>query len=165
MRRRKLTLCAAVVAAGALAVPALGPTFATGDGSDLTIRLKAVTVSAAELDLGEEGFGVGDQFVFADDLFRLDKGRPTGEDGGSCTVVRADQAAQTSTVNCVATFSFPRGQVTVQGLVTFTAQERPFTVAVTGGTGRYQGVGGEAHIQPLSETETRVTLKLRFPKR
>jgi hypothetical protein len=162
MRHRRLTLGTAALAAGALAVPALAP--ASGDGGKLTLEVIARTVDEAELDLGEEGFGIGDQFVFTEDLFRTD-GRPTGQAGGSCTVVRADEPARTATVHCVATLAFPRGQVTVQGLVTFTEEEaRPFTIAVTGGTGRYQGAGGEMVIDER-EDPARYKLTLHLPKR
>jgi hypothetical protein len=128
------------------------------------VQVVARTVQEAELDLGEKGFGIGDQFVFSEDLFSTD-GRPTGQSGGSCTVVRVDERARSATTNCVATLAFPRGQVTLQGLVTFAEEgDQPFTVAVTGGTGRYQGVGGEMLIDERGE-DSLYTLRLRFPKR
>jgi len=164
MPRRRTTAGAALVAAGALAASALGPALATGDGSDLTIQVRSVTVQDAELDLGEPGVGIGDQYVFSSDLFRVDNGRPAGQDGGACTIVRIDAATEAVTGHCVGTVSFPRGQVTVQGLVTF-AEDEAFDIAVTGGTGRYVGVGGTLTVRPVSETEERLTLRLRFPKR
>ncbi len=165
MPRRRVTAGAALVVAGALAVPAIGPALATGDRSDVTIHLRSVTQQDVDLDLGEQGFGPGDQYVFASDLFRQDDGRPTGDDAGACTFARIDEAAGASVAHCVATLRLPRGQITLQGLVTFTEDLGSFDVAVTGGTGRYAGAGGTATVRPMSETEERHTLRLHLPKR
>lgn len=152
-----------LVAVLALVMASTGASLATADGSDdngstQVIRLVSKPVQETELDLGDKGFGPGDQFVFADDLFR--DGKKVGQDGGSCTVVRLDAAAPT--VNCAATLSLPKGQVTVQGLVTFAGEPEdpePFVVAITGGTGAYRTAGGELEVDEEPDHDN-LTLRL-----
>jgi hypothetical protein len=165
MPRRRVTAGAALVVAGALAVPALGPAFATGEGSHVTIDLRSVIVQETELDLGEPGFGPGDQYVFASDLLRWDDGRPTGDYAAACTFARVEDGGQAAVATCLATLRLPRGQITLQGLVTFSEDLESFDVAVTGGSGRYAGAGGTATIRFMSETVERYTLRLRLPRR
>ena len=133
----------------------------------VTINLTSRVGQEAELDLGATGFTVGDRFVFSDDIFR--NGRNVGLLGGECTTVRilpqplpAGQEPQSSTVNCVVTLDLGKGQVTGQALLTFSqeTQGRPFTFAVTGGTGPYRTAHGEARVTETSETESRIKLKL-----
>jgi hypothetical protein len=159
--RKKLSLSAALATAVALAVLTFGPSFASGTGKGGHDSL----VLRAHQDQGTGPTGepaVGDRFVFADTLYRDDE--KVGEDGGSCTFVRI-VAHKSATANCVATLSLEHGQITGQGLVTFSDDTSPFTVAVTGGTGAYRSVGGEIEIQPAEsegEDET-YTVSLDFP--
>jgi len=127
-----------------------------GDDDGQVIRLVDRIASEAELDLGETGFGPGDRFVFAGDLYKGDE--KVGEDGGECTIVRLE--GEVATGNCVATLSLPGGQITVQGLVAFADEQEPFKVAVTGGTGRYRDADGEMRIETISDTEDRFTIEL-----
>jgi hypothetical protein len=58
-----------------------------GDDDRFTVvRVTAVTVQEAGLDLGDTGDSLGDEFVFSDDLFS--GGRKVGIDGVVCTLVR-----------------------------------------------------------------------------
>ncbi|HEY3190393.1 MAG TPA: hypothetical protein VGJ70_23075 [Solirubrobacteraceae bacterium] len=149
-------LAAATIAGGA-SIASAGSGDDGNDDRGRTIHFTSRTVHETDLDLGDSGFGQGDQFVFADDLFRDDE--KVGTDGGSCTVVAVE--GQTATVNCTATFSLAGGQIAVQGLVEFAGNEQqPFTVAVTGGTGRYRDADGEALLEPVSDTEDKVTIRL-----
>jgi hypothetical protein len=57
--------------------------------------------------------------------------------------------------------SLPKGQVTLQGLVTFSEQSRPtFTVAITGGTGAYRTAHGEATITESEDEDAPFGLRL-----
>jgi hypothetical protein len=58
----------------------------------------------------------------------------------------------------VVSAQLPDGQITVQGLVTFTGE--PFTLAVTGGTGPYREAAGEVQVTEVSETESLIQLRL-----
>lgn len=166
----KLRLLA--VLAVALALGAVSLASATGEATDdrkkvRIIDLTAKTVQEADLDLGAEGFSLGDRFVFSDDVFRDDG--PVGMLGGECTAVRIlpqplppEQEPESVTVNCVVTLELPRGQVTVQGLITFSQETegQPFTLAVTGGTGAYRTARGEAQVTETSDVDSSIRLTL-----
>jgi hypothetical protein len=58
----------------------------------------------------------------------------------------------------VATLRLRGGQITLQGLITF--NNDPFTVAITGGTGRYRGASGEMRVRSVSDTKEIYTVRL-----
>ncbi len=138
-RTRRAALTAAVLLAGAGTALAVVPTAA----ADTTLRLTTVAVPDrnTDLDLGEPGPSAGDTQVFVDDVQR--NGRTIGTSAGSCTVTSLSESRLS--VACTATLTLPRGQITAQGA----ADEDPgagptgLVWAVTGGTGRYAGAGGE----------------------
>jgi hypothetical protein len=130
----------------------------SSDNDDVeVIRVTAITVQAADLDLGATGDSLGDQFIFSDDLFR--GGEKVGTAGGVATLVRLEPMVS-ATLQFVATAKLPRGQITVQGLVTFTDGPSTFKLAITGGTGRYRTAHGELIAEEVSETETRLTFRV-----
>jgi hypothetical protein len=149
-------LVVVLVATGASMAVAGGGDDGDDDGGKV-IRVVSKTTSDAQLDLGDTGIGVGDRFVFGDELSR--NGERIGEDGGECVITHVESETS-QTANCVVTLSLPGGQITVQGLVTFTADQAPFTVAVTGGTGRYRDADGEATVETVSDTEDRLIIHL-----
>ena len=65
-----------------------------------------------------------------------------------------------ATLQFVATAELPRGQITVQGLATFTDGPSTFRLAITGGTGRYRTAHGVLIVEEISETEDRLTFRL-----
>ncbi len=138
-RTRRIAVAAAVLLAGAGTALAVVPT-ATADP---TLRLTTVAVPDrnTDLDLGEPGPSAGDAQVFLDDVQR--DGETIGTNAGSCTITTITETRLA--VHCTATLTLPEGQITLQGA----AEEDPgvgptgFTWAVTGGTGRYAGAGGE----------------------
>jgi hypothetical protein len=126
------------------------------------INLTTQTDQEADLDLGAPGPSVGEN------VFRGD--RQVGTDGGECVVVRlqpnpvpAGQEPTSATVNCVATIQLPKGQVTVQGLVTFSEQSGDrFTIAITGGTGAYRTAHGEATVIESEDEDAPGGLRLKL---
>jgi hypothetical protein len=58
-----------------------------------------------------------------------------------------------------ATIVLRDGQITLQGVVDNSKPDAPVAVAVTGGTGRYEGARGSANIR---ESRSAVSLELRF---
>ena len=136
---RRTALAAVVLVAGAGTALAVVPA-ATADP---TLRLVSIAVPErnTDLDLGEPGPSAGDAQVFLDDVQR--DGRTVGTNAGSCTITTITETRLA--VHCTATLTLPEGQITVQGA----AEEDPgvgptgFTWAVTGGTGRWAGAGGE----------------------
>ncbi len=121
------------------------------------IRVTEVIVQDAFVDVGEEGDSLGDYFVFGSDLFR--KGEKVGSNGGTGTIVRLEPMVS-ATFQIVATAELPKGQITVQGLVTFTNGPSTFRVAITGGTGRYRTAHGVLIVEEISETEDHLTFRV-----
>ena len=144
---------AAALAATALIVPSVALA-AGGGGHDhgQTFTLNAVQTADRFVDIDDEtGPTTGDQIIFATAVSR--DGRPQGVTGGSCTVTTADSATSTFTASCQATARLRGGLITTQALVTFGAGlQRPFTLAITGGSGQYRGAEGEVEVRQMSDT-------------
>ena len=135
---RGITLIAAVLAgAGSLlvAVPA-----AAGD-DPLRLTTIAVPDRNTDLDLGDPGPSAGDTQVFLDDVQR--DGETVGTNAGSCMLAVFTETRLAGT--CTATLMLPEGTITTQGATDEDPSVGPtgFVWAVTGGTGRYAGAGGE----------------------
>jgi hypothetical protein len=160
---RRFIGVAVVVAAVAL-IPAVSPASANGGHKTKRIVLYGQTVQDNFLDLGAEGLTLGDRDVFSDDLSETRGGDVIGYDAGECTAVRIDEEFYEATFQCLVTASLPRGQITVQGLVTFTNGEpdSPALLAVTGGTRRYRNATGQVRVRFLSDTESRLVFRLRL---
>ena len=79
---RKLAAFGAVLALGAM----MWGTTLTGAsaGTSEELQFRAVTKEATNLDLGEDGLSLGDEYVFHDVLKQ--NGEKVGHDGGVCTV-------------------------------------------------------------------------------
>lgn len=155
-RRRPLI---AAVAATALVVP--GVALATGSGGHdpgQTFTLNAVEVVDEFVDLGGTGLTPGDLAVFATTVSR--DGRAAGVTGGSCTVTTVDSST-TFTASCQATARLSGGLITTQALVTFrNGLQPPFTLAITGGTGRYRGASGEVEVRQITDTTEDYVVRL-----
>ena len=152
---KRLGALGAVIAVLALAVgialPALG---STGHAAQhQTIRVTAVVTELKLLDLGGTGFSLGNEIVFSENL--LQGANQLGHAGAVCTEVSvARQEAQ-----CIATYSFPGGQITGQALIVL-GSTAPYDGSITGGTGKYEGAKGELHVQNVSPTEGILTFHL-----
>lgn len=127
------------------------------DGDVEVIRVTEKFVQDNFLDLGEPGDSLGDQFIFGHDLFR--QGKKVGTDGGIGTIVRLESMVS-ATLQFTATSQLPKGQITVQGLVTFTDGPSTFKLAITGGTGRYRDASGVLIVEQVSETESHLTFRV-----
>lgn len=152
MRRLTGVGVAAVVVALALAaaLPA-----SSQQGGDQTFRVIEVTTEAKFLNVGPRGPSLGDEIIFHSDLRR--EGETIGHDGGTCTVVSVEEP-RLPEFQCVATLWFDEGQITAQGLIQFNG--KPFEVAITGGTGAYEGAAGHITGVPRSERRTRFIISL-----
>lgn len=118
---------------------------ANGDKSK-ELRIVAVEIQSEFLDLGTAGPSLGDELVFSETLYK--KKREVGTSGVVCTVVQAMAPYDVLTFHCVGTLSLRSGQITLQGLIEVQGEDDPgpFLVAITGGTGKYRGAGGEAKV-------------------
>ncbi|MGH2881300.1 MAG: allene oxide cyclase barrel-like domain-containing protein [Solirubrobacteraceae bacterium] len=166
MRKIILATVAAVLTFGGVALANDRATKSSHDahhGQIGVIKLFSSTVQFKQLDLGDNGFSIGDEILFADDLLSA-KGRANvGADGGVCTVVRVDDATSaTGTLQCPVTLSLHDGQLFTVGLVHLAngALSGTQTVAVSGGTGQLRGAHGEVAIKFLTPTEANYTITL-----
>ncbi|TRV76677.1 hypothetical protein FKN01_18015 [Streptomyces sp. 130] len=139
MSHKNAALFAAALGAGALtlALAALPATTARATPSPTVIDLAIGNDGVNQTDVGAPGLSVGDEFVYADTLYR--DGRRVGEDGSSCQVTRVE--GERITTSCVLSVLLPEGQITAQSL--WTKGTDTVRMAVTGGTGAYRGASGE----------------------
>jgi hypothetical protein len=131
-------------------MPAAPMAHASGHGDKTqTLRIVAVEIQSEFLDLGTPGPSLGDELVFSETLFK--KKREVGTSGVVCTVVQAVAPYDVLTFHCVGTLSLRSGQITLQGLIEVQGEDDPgpFVVAITGGTGKYRGAGGEAKVRDV----------------
>jgi|tagenome__1003787_1003787.scaffolds.fasta_scaffold20511199_2 hypothetical protein len=154
-RLGRVTAGLAVVA---LAVPALAVANGHRHGHGETFTVFATEVTDQFFDTGEPGPSPGDRAVFATSFTR--EGGPSGVAGGSCTVTNLN-ADGTFTASCQAVSRDRDGLLATQSLVTFrNGLQPPFKLAITGGTGRYSGAGGEVEVRQLTETTETYTVRL-----
>jgi type II secretory pathway pseudopilin PulG len=135
------------IALVAVAVGVVSPAWGSSSNKDkqTTFRVDAVTTEQNFVDVGATGNSLGDQIVFTTRLLKGDT--EVGHQGGVCTVTSVAR----NEAQCVATYSLRGGQVTGQALVNL-GNPAPYTVPITGGSGKYQGAEGEVRVQPVSAT-------------
>lgn len=153
--RRTLQIGMATVAASAAL--AGGVALATGDGSgppgrDGDRRERIVVLGRegednVHVNVGDSAAGPGDYTVFRDDLLSEGKSQTkVGDNFGICVDQFPPAGAQCEGVARLE----GRGDITFQGLVPLDLA-RPFNIAVTGGTGDFRNVRGEATVELVSE--------------
>jgi hypothetical protein len=133
----KLKLIIATAVATALAVAAAAA--ASDSGSAKTTRYGVKFVTDTQIDLGARGPSVGDLRTFYDVLYDR-SGKRVGYGGGVCAVESLDPPV----FSCTVTFWLPGGEIATQFLTTPGPAPKP--LAVTGGTGTYRGVRGDATL-------------------
>jgi len=139
--RRATALTTALFLGGTAFLSAPLPAVA---GTGETIQVNARAWTEHYTDVGRKGESAGDSIDFTEKLFQ--HGDRVGRDSGHCVVKRVTR--RSFTLQCFVTLTFRgRGDLTVQGAVTFTRRnnENP-VLAVTGGTGDYAGASGEFEI-------------------
>jgi hypothetical protein len=120
-------------------LPAADGQRSTGTASRLVSR----TWSEHWNDEGERGESVGDSFTFSEKLFH--RGERVGRVAGRCEVTRVRQNA--FGMNCVVTVTFRnKGDLTVQGAITYKRGQRNAPELATGGTGDYKGASGVVRL-------------------
>ncbi len=167
-----------IAAAGALAVAAV-PVAATASGDAAkqpepepptriaVVQVTARTVQFDVIDVGKPGpaLGLGDQIVSSDRLTRY--GEPAGTAGTVLTVVGV--GTSTLTTQSVTTLALPEGQVVLQGIgdgpTGPPTVPLEYTVAVTGGTGRYRDATGAASVVDGPGGTEEITLRLAIRRR
>jgi hypothetical protein len=161
---KRLGLLGAVIAVMAPGVGAVSPALGSSSGhadKGQTIRLTAVfTEFDPDIDVGAPGFSLGDEVVFSGNLLR--DGQQVGRIGVVCTFVSTANADRVE-AQCPTTSILPGGQITTQG--TIVNRSLNFTLPITGGSGRYQGAGGQVVSRDVStptQPQVELTYHLRF---
>jgi hypothetical protein len=148
---KRLGVLGAVIALMALVVGAVSPAFGSSSGGSAassedsnngqSIRVIAKFKETAEIDVGAQGFSLGDEVVFSGNLRQ--GGERVGRLGIVCTFTSTARANRVE-AHCPGTATLPAGQITVQGLV---VNRNLKVLPITGGSGQYQGADGEMHAE------------------
>jgi hypothetical protein len=148
--RRSLGVFAAALGLLGLVIAMIAPVAADSryDRVSFTVRDKAEDdeQNNIDVDVGEEGFGIGDYFVLSKDpFFNRSLTKQRGYFTGDCVFVALNEETFEATVECDVTANFNIGStITVEGPITFSEEAATeATWAVTGGTGRYETAHGE----------------------
>ncbi|MEA2220354.1 MAG: hypothetical protein QOJ35_2980 [Solirubrobacteraceae bacterium] len=141
MRTSALAMISGILVAGGVFAAT-----SAGGNSTSTIRLYEHDTSQANVDLGAAGDSLGDQFIFAGDVFDHQGGTRLGRASGTFTTVSTGPRGE---VLCVTSFTLPDGQISGQGLFVsadlFGGTQQSFPI--TGGTGRYRHAQGVATVR------------------
>lgn len=143
---------AAAIVTGGAVLAAASATTAPASGQTITLKATTVSLKCIPLPGQKPGSEVpGDQCVFSEKLTR--GGAPYGHSAVHCVV------ATTNDLVCTAAWTLPDGQITVAGDAGSTTGTRKL-MPVLGGTGAYQGAGGEVTIINTSGSTSTVTFHL-----
>jgi hypothetical protein len=102
----------------------------------------------------------GAQVVWTDDLFVKGHAAKVGEQSGFLTIVRVLPSTQVRFHN-VCTFTLPKGQITAQGIWDSCSGAHRITLAVTGGTEKYEKILGviDVALKPGNKPPTTYTAR------
>ena len=145
--KTRLSLGLGAGAAAALATAALMASAGSAQAPPTTLHL----VSTSQKHAGFMPKGaprLGDRLGFGDRI----TGDDTGYDRAACTIVGRPQLL------CTIQVQLSKGTLTVQGMLPECANRTP--VAITGGTGAYDGARGTALVTDSSPTQTEVEITL-----
>jgi hypothetical protein len=169
-RRTRVTLAATVagsVGVGAFLVGQTGSTAATT--ADDNLHLDSVKVQEKFIDVGAKGPSVGDRDVFSENLYEHGERTRIGRTAAVCDIAFVYKNSRGKVTNalmqCTGTIKLGDDSITVQGPATFA--EDTSTLAITGGTGRYDDAHGEFTVHDLSDrndpsdTKSEYTLRVR----
>ena len=121
-----------------------------------TMRLTFRDGPETEVDVNKDGIGAGDYAVKTGPVYQgaMKLGRLTQ----SCTVLTVTPVPS---LRCSLDLVLSHGQITLQG--SFTLSDHAPQLAVTGGTGKYEGVHGQLTETASQGNSDRVTLHLLYP--
>ena len=144
------TLVAAGVISASTATASHHPQSSSQRSPAFTLIAKQTSFSF--LDLNKKG-SQGDEIVFTEALFFKGQGQ-VGHDVGVCTLANknASQCLVTANFNNVTKRVGPSTSLTVQGTVD--QRHAHDALAVTGGTGGFEGTLGQVEVTSVSNTKT-----------
>ena len=142
--RLSLTLSATAAAVATAAVLAT-----TGSAQTPPTTLHLVSTTQKNIGFFPKGAPrQGDRLGFGDKI----TGDDTGYDRAVCTVVGGKRLL------CTIQVQLSKGTLSVQGLIPQKSTNEP--VAITGGTGAYDGARGTALVTDVSNTQTKIDVSL-----
>ena len=125
-----------------------------------TIRLNAIEVTAGTNHANGTGYAVGDGLAYSERLTDASTGSASGYDVVSCTVVRVlNEVKRAGVLQCNLTARLKNGTVAAQGIVWQNGSDS--RLAVTGGTGAYDGAAGSLLVSSPNVDRTQLTFALR----
>jgi hypothetical protein len=166
MRNRTAAITATAAALAAATVTTTIPTTvsgaangsSTGSAAPRSFTLAATTTHESLLNLGTPEDPTGNEFVSSHALYRGD--RKVGHDGAVCQIIDVVSPEQLRLL-CIASLTLPEGGMTAQGLAVVNEDEsRPLVLAITGGTGAYDGAEGRVTVRQVDDTHSRYTFTL-----
>jgi hypothetical protein len=150
-----LALLAGTTAAMSIASASAAPKAAATD-SVKVLHLISHDTSVKVVDIGKKGPSPGDEVI--ETTVDFQNGQRVDRSVVNCVLITIIARAQD--VLCHGDLAFADGQVQFQGETNF---HTPFSVAVTGGTGAYQRVGGQLTLlRTLPNGNDVETLRLIF---
>ena len=152
--RKAIFVVSAICVVALLGGLVVAATASTDLSSPRTITVIEKRTQSHFVDLGPRGPSLGDYFVFSGVLRHA--GKRVGHDGGRCMFVHT----RPFRAECEATAKLGGGNITQQGLLHLTKGLGTFIVAVNGGTGDFRNARGQATIQDLSQTKSKITFHL-----
>ena len=147
---------AGVLAMAVMAVGSTGPAQGSGaaqKAAGTTVRVYSTNTEQRYVDVGGDGPGLGDMFVFRSNLAR--DGHRVGHTGVVCTFT----SVRHQETQCLGSAKLSgKGEITIQGLNA--GQRKQFSFAITGGTGDYEGAQGTLTVYEVSNKVERLTFTL-----
>jgi hypothetical protein len=154
VRKRLLTAGTGLVALGAAALYVALP-----GNAATTIKVTEKQVTFALDDVAPKGFSVGDTVTLSNSLTDTSDGSAAGYDTVQCVVERVlNPVRESGLLQCFATVRLARGTLTVQG--NLWQNNTSSTLAVTGGTGAYEGAKGNVALPPQTNAGNQLTITL-----
>jgi hypothetical protein len=147
MRRwRLMTVLVAAITVGVLGFTLI-PAWPAGGSTE---RFRVCDQNGAgyenDIDVGEDGFSAGDQFVFTDKILYPQNGVKAGRDLGHATIIRPiGNSDAIFSINAL--FEFPDGKLSVYVGGRFSDFEEGTRFPITGGTGTFEGATGSVRIK------------------
>lgn len=106
-----------------------------------------------DVDVGRKGPSVGDRFVFSENLSVQGSSERIGRLAAFCDVSYVERNRNGKPVNslmqCIGTFRLPDGQISGQGALRWS--DDGAALAITGGTGEYEGAVGTIDIEFVND--------------
>jgi hypothetical protein len=159
---RTLATGAGTVLLAGLLLPAVPASAADSAGQQRHLEFTEVQTQHKETSASTAGPGIGDSFVFSADLTK--HGKKVGTDSVQCTTTHVYGGATPNAIDihCVAGFILKKGTLSAQGPVHVSfATQKPFKIAIVGGTGDFRYASGTLRVDPVTDTKSKLKLDFR----